>query len=531
MHNNNIENGEELLKDEKIDQKTEFQDSKIYEVLNKLSESEKKVILPRIQEIISEYKNEKHWSEHQDQLQKTLKKKVESGELTLRYAHEGPFKPDILNDPEIVKIEAGGVADINTLTFEHRMSPGHPLVPHTLKQIEFEVEEQGDRLIEKLKDKKIVLGDIDLGGTLGLWLVEKLKQGEDIRQYDQLIDLVSRYDLQGRIAIYPNAEPTNSLFRMAWGIEMTYQSKEEKVAAYMTLFDRLSTEQIDVNSEIPWHDKRVIENVKKLKKFARDKIDESVTKEGLHKNSLLINGVPYQRSYWDETVVQVARRFNNTRVAIVSSPTEMSSHPVILSSNFSNFYLAPLGEEMAKEKLPVWYGAGYVGIDTRKLPPEKKFSPSDMQDRIDSYIKEHREDIEGAVEFEVIFDDKDYLEKIAQEALGQIITGYTKSPEYYKITAAYLWNEYGKGLKEGEVHTKVNFDDVLVLRFLVPNKMKEKTYNYFYSRLAEKWDTPLIKMTEREVPKKFAKYTEENVTDEIPEKKRNTLTRAKRNYQ
>ena len=357
-----------------------------------------------------------------------------------------------------------------------------------------------------------------MGGTLAYWLIRKIQGGEDITRYKNLINFVSQYDLQGRTAIYPTAEPHNSLFRTAWGIELTYGSKEKKLAAYLTLFDRLSAEPIDATAEIPWHDKEVHENIEQLIGFSNRKIDEAIAAGNLRNDTLLIEDVPYTRAHWDEIGVQVARRFNNSRAAILVSPTEKPNRPVMLDSSFSAFYLALLGEQMAKEGLPVWYGAGFVGIDTRRLPPEKEFTPDAMQSRLDSYIAENRENVEGAVEFEVIFDDKEFFEKITQEALGHIITGYTKSPEYNKITAAYLWNEYGHGLKEGEAHTKVNFDEVLVLRFLVPQSLKQKVYDYFYDRIAEKWDTPLIKMTERQVPKKFAKYTEENVDQKIPRK-------------
>jgi hypothetical protein len=39
----------------------------------------------------------------------------------------------------------------------------------------------------------------------------------------------------------------------------------------------------------------------------------------------------------------------------------------MLNSSFSAFYLALLGEQMAKEKLPVWYGAGFVGDKSARI--------------------------------------------------------------------------------------------------------------------------------------------------------------------
>jgi len=490
-------------------------------LLEDLSEEEKNELIPKISDLIKSAKEDRYWTNYQKNLTKDLIKQTQNNELILRFAQEGPVDNNILQDPNIIKIEAGGTTDslkdITNLIFEHRLIPNRPLVPHTLQQIFFEATNRFEEFAQRIKNKKIALGDIDLGGALAYWLIKKIQNNEKINPYKKLIDLVSTYDLQGRIAIYPITEPRNSLFRIAWGIDLAYPSKEEKLAAYLTLFNKLSEKPLDITAEIPWHDKKISENIENLIKFSNQKIDEAITKGGLTENTLLIEDVPYTRAHWDETCIQVARRFDNSKTAVLISQTEVPNRPVILNSSFV-FYLAPLGEQMAKEGLPVWYGTGFIGLDSRRLPKDKEFSSLEIQKRIENYISENKENIEGAVEFEVIFDNKEFLEKIAQEALGHLITGYTKSPEYNKITSVYLWNEYGHGLKEGEIHTKINFDEILSLRFLVPKSLKQKTYDYFYKRISEYWDTPLIKITERQVPKKFNKYMEENVDKNSPVK-------------
>ncbi len=186
------------------------------------------------------------------------------------------------------------------------------------------------------------------------------------------------------------------------------------------------------------------------------------------------------------------------------------------ASSFGSYYLAPLGEQLNKDGRNAWFGNGYVGLYST---PE--YSPDTFIGDTQKFVDENRESIKEAAEFEVIFDDQKYLEEILAEALKSgLITGFTKSPEYYQAAASYLWDEYGHGLEEGkERHTKINTDNIVVLRFIVAEQDKDRVFHFINEKMSQKWDTPLIKVVEKGVNKKFADYLAQNVAHEKPEGK------------
>ena len=163
---------------------------------------------------------------------------------------------------------------------------------------------------------------------------------------------------------------------------------------------------------------------------------------------------------------------------------------------------------MNKNGRSAWFGNGYVGTYSSPEYGEDQFV-KDTED----YIEKNRESIKNVAEFEVVFDDQTFLEGVMEEALREgFVTGFTKSPDYFKATATYLWDEYGTGLAEGkERHTNINTDNIVILRFMVAEKDKAKVFEFLNGKLGAKWDTPLIKVTEKGVNKKFKDYLEQNV--------------------
>jgi len=166
---------------------------------------------------------------------------------------------------------------------------------------------------------------------------------------------------------------------------------------------------------------------------------------------------------------------------------------------------------LGKQGKSAWFGNGYVGMYSSPEYSQDQF----VQDT-GEYIDKNRESIKDVAEFEVVFDDQTYLEGVMEEALREgLVTGFTKSPDYYKATATYLWDEYGTGLAEGkERHTNINTDNIIILRFIVSQKDKAKVFDFLNGKLSTKWDTPLIKVTEKGVNKKFKEYLEQNVKKE-----------------
>ena len=106
--------------------------------------------------------------------------------------------------------------------------------------------------IEKIKKTEgFALGDDDLGAIFTFWLIEKIKQGDDIRKYEDIVKLVSDHDKKGRIALYPKGESISSLVMTNWGIMLSSEDDVNKVAQYTTVFDYLSQHPEHLHDGIP----------------------------------------------------------------------------------------------------------------------------------------------------------------------------------------------------------------------------------------------------------------------------------------
>ena len=99
-----------------------------------------------------------------------------------------------------------------------------------------------------------------------------------------------------------------------------------------------------------------------------------------------------------------------------------------------------------------------------------------------------------------------------EEALREgLVTGFTKSPDYYKATARIFGTNTALDCRGQERHTHINTDKIIILRSMVAQKDKAKAFEFLNAKLSTKWDTPLIKVTEKGVNKKFKEYLDQNV--------------------
>lgn len=452
-----------------------------------------------------------YWRDRGDTLHEEILALQEGGQLELRNPWE-PVSEDVLNDPSVIKLEAGGKYNEDKLVIEHRniKESEHILLPPSSAQIAHLFERDPEKAKQIFENKKVVLGDVDLGGAFSYWLLNEVRAGKDIRGYQKLLDFITLHDMSGRIAIFPYAEPNSSLAEVNWGITLAHDSdKEKRLALFLQTFERIAKEGHDPYGSVPFPDTQTKMIFEKWRDESRKAIEQAIRDGSLTKDAVILRDFsPLGTTRWDQACVDIHRRFNGEKLAITTSKPNDKGEREMQASSFGTYYIAPLGADLNKRGRSAWFGNGYVG--TYSSPD---YQPDNFVQDTEEYVEKNRESIKDVAEFEVVFDDQSYLEGILEEALREgLVTGFTKSPDYYKATASYLWDEYGTGLAEGkERHTKVNTDNIIILRFMVAQGDKSKVFEFLNSKLSTKWDTPLIKVTEKGVNKKFKDYLEQNV--------------------
>ncbi len=451
------------------------------------------------------------WRNRGDTLYEEILTLEKSGQLELRNPWE-PVSEEILNDPSIIKLEAGGKYNQEKLVLEHRniKESEHILLPPSSAQIAHLFDLDPKRAQAVFENKKVVLGDVDLGGAFSYWLLNEVKQGKDIREYQKLLDFITLHDISGRIAIFPYAEPESSLAEVNWGITLAHdQDKEKRLALFFQTFERIIKEELDPYGSISFPNVQTKTIFEKWQSETKEAIEQAIREGSVTKDAVILQDFnPLGTTRWDQACVDIHHRFNGEKVTITTSKPDDKGSREMQASSFGTYYLAPLGTEMNKKGRSTWFGNGYVGAYSS---PE--FETDKFIKETEEYIEKNRENIKDVTEFEVVFDDQVFLEGIMEEALHEgLVTSFTKSPDYYKATATYLWDEYGTGLAEGkERHTHVNTDGIIILRFMVAQKDKNKVFEFLNEKLSTKWDTPLIKITEKGVNKKFKDYLEQNI--------------------
>ncbi|HQE63197.1 MAG TPA: hypothetical protein PLA38_01335 [bacterium] len=455
-----------------------------------------------------------YWRDRGNALYKEIMKLQEEGQLELRNPWE-PVSDEVLNDPSIIKLEAGGKYDEEKLIIEHRniKESEHILLPASSAQIAHLFVRDPKKAKQIFENKKVVLGDVDLGGAFSYWLISEIRAGKDIRSYQKLLDFVTQHDIDGRIAIFPYSEPDSSLAEVNWGITLAHdQDKEKRLALFLQTFERIVKEGYDPYGSVPFPNTQTKMIFEKWRDESREAIDQAIREGSFTKDAVILRDFsPLGTTRWDQACVDVHRRFNGEKLAITISRPNDKGEREMQASSFGTYYIAPLGAELSRNGKNAWFGSGYVGLYS-----SPDYTQDDFIKDVEEYIEKNRESIKNVAEFEVVFDDQQFLESILGEALrGGLVTGFIQSPDYFKATSSYLWDEYGTALAEGkERHTKINTDDIVISRFMVAQRDVSKVFEFLNSKLSTKWDTPLIQITEKGVNKKFKDYLEQNVKNE-----------------
>jgi len=452
---------------------------------------------------------------------------VENGLLQVSKPWQ-PHSPEVLNDESIIKIETG---EGQGLVFEHRQNAKKRgvLTSNSSGQVLYEYKASYEEVVDRSKDsefvakiksvEKFALGDDDLGAALTYWLLTKIKEGEDVMRFKEIVDLVSLHDKRGRLLVYPSGESYTSLVMINWGIILSTDNDTEKISKYMSVFDYLSENPHLLHGGLKFPDKKsaetldawVIESRKELEKAEINK-DYIICRD-----CTVLNG----QTKWDQVCVDGYRKFDGKKAVFTIAPANEKGEKEMQVSTYGYYYMTPFGEYLKSKGLSPWYGEGYVGLYS-----SSEYSDVDFVADYEKFMSEHRESIEQSTEFEVVWDDEEYMKNVMDFALSSgMITGYTQTPEYYEAKASYLWDEYGTELEEGkEKHTKINTDKIKVARFLCAQGDKEKVLQYlnrmfgkrdsypegYKGKQVEGWIAPLIKATDKGVNKKFASYLEAN---------------------
>jgi len=430
---------------------------------------------------------------------------------------------ELASDEGVAKIETGGEGQ--GLIFEHRTNAkkrGH-LTANSSGQVLYEYKEGYEKVMEAAEDPEFVkkvkeikgfaLGDDDLGAAFTLWLLQKIKEGDDISQYEPIVRLVSDHDKRGRIYLYPKGESASSLVMTNWGVMLSAQNDKSKVAQYLTVFDYIARHPEHIHDGIP---APTLEAQKALDQWvseSREHLENAEVHEDyiLCRNCEVLNGT----TKWDQIGAEGYRKYDGKKAVItVSSPNQEGKKEMQIST-YGYYYLPPFAEYLKKKGFSPWYGDGYCGMYTQDGYDDNNFIAD-----YESYIATNREELENATEFEVVFDDKEYMEGVMDFALKSgLVTGYNTTPEYYQANASYIWDEYGEG-STTQKQTKLNRDAIQVVRFFSKVEDKEKIMQYLNQMFGKRdsypegytgkqhdgWIAPLIKATDKGVNKKFAQY-------------------------
>ncbi|MDQ5957160.1 MAG: hypothetical protein QG614_135 [Patescibacteria group bacterium] len=331
----------------------------------------------------------------------------------------------------------------------------------------------------------------------------------------QLFRLVSDHDKRGRIYLYPKGESSSSLVMTNWGIILSAQNDQSKIAQYLTVFDYIARHPEHIHYDIP---SPTPESKKILEQWigeSHEYLEKAEVYDDyiLCRNCEVLNGT----TKWDQIGVEGYRKYDGKKAVITVSSPDKEGKKEMQISTYGYYYMPPFAEYLKKKGLSPWYGDGYIGMYSQKDYDEDAFI-SDYK----AFMILNREELQEAIEFEVVFDDKEYMEDVMDFALKSgLITGYNTAPEYYLANASYLWDEYGEG-SIAEKQTKVNRDSIQVVRFLSKGEDKEKIMQYlnrmfgkrdsypegYIGKEREGWIAPLIKATDKGVNKKFVQYLE-----------------------
>ncbi len=454
--------------------------------------------------------------------EKVVEEMIESGTLFMTKPWM-QIPEELAGKESIIKIETGGGG--KGFVFEHRANAQKRgrLTANSSGQVLFEYKESYENVYDSAEDPEFIkkikktegfaLGDDDLGAIFTFWLLEKIKQGEDIRKYEDIVKLVSDHDKKGRIALYPKGESISSLVMTNWGIMLSSEDDTNKVAQYITVFDYLSQHPEHLHDGIPAPTIETQETLEQWVKESKKQLEKAEVHENyiLCKDCEVLNGT----TKWDQIGAEGYRKYDGKKAVITVSSVNTDGNKEMQISTYGYYYMPPFADFLKTKGLSPWFGDGYVGLYSKEGYDENNF----IHD-YEEYLSSHREELENAVEFEVVFDDNEYIQDVMDFALESgLVTGYSTAPEYYNANASYLWDEYGEGTTN-EKQTKVNTDDIKVVRFFVQSNDKEKIMQYlnkmfgkhdsypegYSGKEREGWIAPLIKATDKGVNKKFAQY-------------------------
>ena len=144
-----------------------------------------------------------YWHGRGDALHDEILELQKSGQLELRNPWE-PVSEETLNDPSVIKLEAGGKYDEEKLILEHRniAEAQHILLPPSSAQIAYLYDQDPEKARAAFEGKKVVLGDVDLGGAFSYWLLNEVRAGKDIHEYQKLLDFITLHDIPGPIPFF-----------------------------------------------------------------------------------------------------------------------------------------------------------------------------------------------------------------------------------------------------------------------------------------------------------------------------------------
>lgn len=387
----------------------------------------------------------------------------------------------LVNDPAIAKIETGGEGQ--GLVFEHRnhAKKRGVLIGNSSEQVLHGFKESYENVFESAKDPKFIekvkalngfaLGDDDFGAAFTLWLLQRIKEGDDIRKYEKFVQLVGIHDRRGRIHLYPEGESSTSLVMTNWGIMLSSKNDTEKVAQYLTTFDYLARHPEHLHDGIPAPTPQSKKSLDQWIKDSHEQLEKAEVRENyvLCRNCEVLNGT----TKWDEIGAEGYRKYDGKKAVITVSSPDKDGKKEMQISTYGYYYIPPFAGFLKSKGLSPWYGDGFLGMYS-----QEGYDENNLVADYEEYLTTHREEIENAVEFEIIFDDKEFMENVLDFALTSgIITGYATTPEYYQREASYKWDDYGQG-SAMEKQTKINRDANQVVRFLAKRDDKEKIMQY-----------------------------------------------------
>ncbi len=404
----------------------------------------------------------------------------------------------LIQDPAIIKIETG--SEGAGLIFESRESAKEKgtLVGSTSSQVYVAYKKAYEHVFDQAHDPEFVtrireakgfaLGDNDMGAIFTLWLLKNIQEGKDITQYENLVRFVGAHDRHGRISLYPKGESPSSLVMTNWGIMLSAENDEEKIAHYLSVFDHLTEHPEHLHEGIPAISETMHTTLTTWLRESAAFVENAEVCDDyiVCRDATLSDG----STRWDEVTVEGHRKYDGKKAIITIAKTNAHGSKEIQISLHGAIHFPQFAAFLKKKHLSPWYGEGYIGLNTNSA-----YTEEDLIHDYDTFLTEHPQYKVSHTAFEMAFTNADDGNEVLNDLTPTPDEDRMPTPEAYQMHPSYAWEEFPTLVTDGTA----NAAGAQIIRHTVPHHDQEVLSRYLgwntgkALHARDTWVFPLIK--------------------------------------